>query len=250
MVFRAKNIVCLALLLLTLTACQSIFDRFENVGKAPKLAQIQDPTTEPNYRPITTPLPQAPLPKQNEPNSLWQQGARSFFRDGRATRVGDILRVKIKITDQAEFNNTTTNSRTSSDKTDATSFFGLQKKLSALPGSPIPSELVNTSGSNSSQGNVTARRKETVQTQVAAMVTQVLPNGNFVIDGKQEFLMNYDIREVSISGIVRPGDIDSSNTIDSTQVAEARITYGGRGQNIDSQQPRWGTQVIQAISPF
>ncbi|MEI7669402.1 MAG: flagellar basal body L-ring protein FlgH, partial [Pseudomonadota bacterium] len=150
----------------------------------------------------------------------------------------------------AEFDNTTTNTRSGSEKAASPTFLGLQKKLRGLPLSPDPSNLINTSGSSNLSGNITAKRKETVQTRVAAIVTQVLPNGNFVISGKQEFLMNYDIREVSVQGVVRPGDIDSSNTIDSTQIAEARITYGGRGQGMDAQTPRWGTQAIDAISPF
>ncbi|MEI6730119.1 MAG: flagellar basal body L-ring protein FlgH, partial [Pseudomonadota bacterium] len=140
--------------------------------------------------------------------------------------------------------------RSDSDNVAAPTFLGLEKKLKLLPGSPQAAALEKVTASNSNQGNVTAKRKETVQTQVAAIITQVLPNGNFVISGKQEFLMNYDIREVSIQGVVRPQDIDSANTVDSTQIAEARITYGGRGQNMDVQQKRWGSQAIDAISPF
>lgn len=234
------------------SGCATLFDKLDAVGKPPPLAKIKDPTADPNYKAMTWPLPESPQPPQAESNSLWQPGARAFFRDGRAARVGDILRVKINITDQAEFDNNTTSNRTTSEDVKAPSFFGLQNKLSALPlpAAPVASNLVSLSGSNNHQGNVTAKRKETVQTQVAAMIVQVLPNGNFVINGKQEFLMNYDIREVSIKGVVRPQDIDSANTIDSTQIAEARITYGGHGQNMDVQQRRWGSQVIDAISPF
>lgn len=235
---------------ITLAGCSSILDRLDNVGKAPPLEKVKDPTAGEDYKPLTWPLPEQPLPEKTQSNSLWQPSARAFFRDGRAARVGDILKVKINITDQAQFDNNTTSTRNSSEKAAAPVFLGLQKRLRELPLSPDPSNLANITGSNNYQGNVTAKRKETVQTQVAAMVVQVLPNGNFVISGKQEFLMNYDIREVSIQGVVRPQDVDSSNTIDSTQVAEARITYGGRGQNMDAQQRRWGSQIVEQLSPF
>lgn len=237
--------------LLGLSGCSAFFDRLEGIGKPPPLSQMKDPTAQPNYKAMTWPLPETPTPQQPQANSLWQPGARAFYRDGRAARVGDLLRVKINITDQAEFDNNTTNTRVTQDNVAAPSFFGLERKVPLTPVvTPNVANLAKVSGNSNHQGNVTAKRKETVQTQIAAMITQVLPNGNFVISGKQEFLMNYDIREVSIKGVVRPQDIDSSNTIDSTQVAEARITYGGRGQYMDSQQPRWGSQALDIISPF
>jgi flagellar L-ring protein precursor FlgH len=234
-----------------LSGCADTLSRLEGIGKAPPLAKVKDPTTEADYKPLTWPLPEAPVPTKTTANSLWQPGARTFFRDGRAARVGDLLRVKINITDQAEFDNNTTSTRTTQETLAAPNMFGLENKIGSLPIlTPNASNLLDINGGNSHEGNVTAKRKETVQTEVAAMVIQVLPNGNFVISGKQEFLMNYDIREVSIKGVVRPQDIGSDNTVDSTQVAEARITYGGRGQNMDAQQRRWGSQAVDIISPF
>lgn len=236
---------------LGLTGCSDFFDRLEGIGKPPVLSQVKDPTAQPDYKAMTWPLPENPTPVA-QANSLWQPGARAFYRDGRAARVGDLLRVKINITDQAEFDNNTTSTRVTAENVAAPSLFGLEKKLTTLPLPAVPNaaNLASVTGNSNHQGNVTAKRKETVQTEVAAMIVQVLPNGNFVISGKQEFLMNYDIREVSIKGVVRPQDIDSTNTIDSTQVAEARITYGGHGQNMDIQQSRWGSQALEAISPF
>jgi flagellar L-ring protein precursor FlgH len=234
-----------------LSGCASTLDKLEAIGKPPPLAKLKDPSTDADYKPLTWPLPEAPAPVKTASNSLWQPGARTFFRDGRASRVGDLLRVKINITDQAEFDNNTTSTRTTQETLAAPNIFGIEQRIpSAAVVTPNPASLLNINGGNTHEGNVTAKRKETVQTEVAAMVTQVLPNGNFVINGKQEFLMNYDIREVSIKGVVRPEDIGSDNTVDSTQVAEARITYGGRGQNMDTQQRRWGSQAVDVLSPF
>ena len=236
---------------LLVTGCSSTLDKLEGIGKPPPLAQVKDPSTAADFSPLTWPLPEAPLPTKTSANSLWQPGARTFFRDGRASRVGDLMRVKINITDQAEFDNNTTSTRTTQESVGIPSLYGLQNRLGGLGlSSSTLSNGVSINGGNTHDGNVTSKRKETVQTEVPAMVVQVLPNGNFVISGKQEFLMNYDIREVSIKGVVRPGDIGSDNTVDSTQVAEARIIYGGRGQNMDAQQRRWGSQAIDVLSPF
>lgn len=244
-----NNNKILAVLLFStlLNGCSSTLDKLDTIGKPPKLAEVANPTEKAQYQPMTWPLPESqPAPKQYA-NSLWQPGARAFFRDQRAARVGDILRVNIKIDDKAQLDNETENKRTSTDDLSAPNMFGIEKML---PKKMTASSLVNISGTNDNKGTGTVKRTETITTQVAALITQVLPNGNYVIDGKQEILVNYEIREVSVKGVIRPEDLKSDNTVDSTQIAEARITYGGHGQLSDVQQPRWGHQVLEQLSPF
>ncbi len=234
-----------------LSGCASTMDKIEQIGKPPALTAVTNPTEQATYEPVSWPLPEsAPAPKQYA-NSLWQPGARAFFRDQRAARVGDILRINIKIKDKAELDNESDRTRTGSDSISAPSVFGVQNKLfKMLPGTADPSNLatVNTSGNHKGTGAI--KREETIETQIAALVTQVLPNGNLAIDGSQEIRINNEIREIGVKGVVRPQDISSDNTVDSSQIAQARIIYGGRGQLSDVQQPRWGSQVIEAVSPF
>lgn len=246
-----KTIVIFLAASTALTGCASTMDKIEKIGKPPEMSAVVNPTEQAEYQPVTWPLPEtAPAPKQYA-NSLWQPGARAFFRDQRAARVGDILRVNIKIKDKAELDNESDRTRTGSDSIQAPAVFGVQNKLFKwLPGEANPAALasVNTAGSHKGTGAI--KREETIETQVAALITQVLPNGNFAIDGSQEIRINNEIREVAVKGVVRPQDISSDNTIDSSQIAQARIIYGGRGQISDVQQPRWGSQVIEAVSPF
>ncbi len=242
-------ITCLFVMMLT--GCASTLGRLEKVGQSPDMTKTENPQAKSDYKPISWPLP-APIPEVKQySNSLWQPGARAFFRDQRAARVGDILKVRVAINDIAQVNNQTQGRRDTEERINAPSFFGFESELDAiLPGSPDAANLSNIRGRTLNRGQGTIRRKEKITTEVPAVITQVLPNGNFVISGSQEIRINFEIREIGVSGIIRPEDIDSSNTISSTQVAEARIVYGGRGQLNDIQQPRWGSQVIDIISPF
>ncbi len=242
-------VLCLAAS--SLSGCTSTLDKLENVGKPPQMAAVANPTEAATYQPVSWPMPETQPPPKQYANSLWQPGSRAFFRDQRAARVGDILRVNIKIKDKAELDNETERKRDATDATSAPTVFGLENKIfKSLPGTAVPATLLDLAAKTNSKGTGGIKREEKIETQVAALITQVLPNGNFVIDGKQEIRVNNEIREVGVKGVVRPQDINSDNTIDSTQIAEARIIYGGRGQITDVQSPRWGNQVIETLAPF
>ena len=238
-----------ALLAVGLAGCSSTLDRLDGIGKGPKLASIEDPTAQPGYRPVQMPMP-APEPPAYAPNSLWSKGSRAFFKDQRAHRVGDIVTVQVVITDKAQIANTTKRSR---DETDSTSLGGvpgaaLDKIL--IPNGMSSSKLIANTTANSAEGAGTVNRSETLQTNVAALVTQILPNGNMVIEGRQEVRVNFELRELIVAGVVRPEDIGADNTVESAKIAEARISYGGRGHITDVQQPRYGTQFLDVVMPF
>lgn len=249
----SRSVVILMLASTALGGCERTLSKLDQVGEPPKMSAVVDPHAQADYKPMTWPMPENQPPSKQYANSLWQSGSRAFFRDQRAARVGDILRVNIQINDQAVVNNETEGKRQASDTATMANLFGLERKaLNLLPNNNggDPANMLSTTGNVNNKGTGSIRRKDQVQTQVAAIVTQVLPNGNLVIDGKQEIRVNFDVREVAIRGVVRPQDILADNTIDSTQIAEARIIYGGRGQLMEMQQPRWGSQVLEELSPF
>lgn len=236
-----------------LTGCAQTLDRLAQIGDRPALTKVENPQVKPDYKPLSWPLPDPEGNAQHTSNSLWQPGSRGFFRDQRAARVGDILRINVVVADQARVDNNNTASRTTSDTSSATALFGYEShlgKLAPFTGGTNPAALIGTSGNVNLSSTGRVDRRETVNTQVAALVTQVLPNGNLVIEGSQEILLNYEVREVSIKGVIRPEDITSNNTVDSSQIAQARIVYSGRGQLTNASQPRWGEQVIETLSPF
>ena len=185
-------------------------------------------------------------------NSLWAAGSRSFFKDQRASKIGDILTVQIAISDKAEVSNQTSRSRTAKESAGVNNLLGFEKTLGEklLPNGYTPETAIDMDSDTSTAGQGSVNRKEKVELTVAAVVTQVLPNGNLVIEGHQEVRVNFELRDLSVNGIVRPEDISATNEIKHTQIAEARISYGGRGQLTDVQQPRYGQQIVDILFPF
>lgn len=246
---KKLSIIALIAALPVLSACNTV-QRLSEIGEAPRLAPIENPTTQANYQPVTMPMPQANR-EYHEPNSLWRSGGRGFFRDQRASQVGDILTVIVNIDETAEFTNDTKRSRNNSETAALPAFGGLEGNLSnILPESVNPSSLVDGTTTSRSDGTGSTTREEELSMRIAALIIDVLPNGNLVIEGRQQVRVNYDLRELTISGIIRSEDIKSDNTITHDQIAEARISYGGRGQIMDVQQPRYGQQVFDALFPF
>jgi flagellar L-ring protein precursor FlgH len=228
-------------------SCSSI-DRIKAIGEQPPLSSLDNPTTKPGYKPVQMPMP-TPQPATYNPNSLWRNGSRAFFKDQRAHQVGDILTVKVNINDTAQFQNETQRSLTGTEDSGITNFIGA-KTIPNPARAVLPGRILTEDSNAATDGRGTINRQEALQTHVAAVVTQMLPNGNLVIEGKQEIRVNFEIRELIVAGIVRPEDIDSDNTIDLPKIAEARVAYGGRGQITDMQQPRYGQQVLDVILPF
>ena len=229
-----------------LSSCAAI-DRLKNLGQQPSLSAIENPTARPGYKPVQMPMPAA-QPASYNPNSLWRNGSRAFFKDQRAQQVGDILTVKVNFSDKADITNNTSRSRESKDDSGVDNFFGKNKL--PIMNTALPTRIFTADSNTSTDGKGSINRQEALTTNVAGVVTQVLPNGNLVIEGRQEIRVNFEIRELIVAGVVRPEDIESDNTIDSNKIAQARIAYGGRGQIMDVQQQRYGQQVMDVILPF
>ena len=230
-----------------LTGCAAI-DRIKQLGEPVALAPIDNPTAKPGYKPVQMPMP-TPQPASYNPNSLWRNGSRAFFNDQRAHIVGDILTVKVNINDTAQFQDQTQLSRTSTEDTEITNFIGANTIGNAAK-AVLPGSVLTASGNSQMNGQGNINRNDQLLTNVAAVVTQLLPNGNMVIEGKQEVRLNTEVRELIVAGVVRPEDIQSDNTIELPKIAEARLAYGGRGTLTNIQTERWGQQVVDVALPF
>jgi flagellar L-ring protein precursor FlgH len=243
---RLKTMLMLSVAAIALGGCSSI-DRLKLIGEQPPLSAIENPTAQAGYKPVQMPM-HAVQAATESPKSLWRNGSRAFFKDQRAHQVGDILTVKVNFTDKAAIANETQRSRANTEDSGISNFFG--KSKIPIMNSPVGSRIFTADSAASSDGKGSVDRKEALSTNVAGVVTQVLPNGNLVLEGKQEIRVNFEVRELIVAGVVRPEDIESDNTIDSTKIAQARISYGGRGQITDVQQPRYGQQVLDVLLPF
>jgi flagellar L-ring protein precursor FlgH len=247
---RLTTATTLVVATVAISACNTL-ERLSEVGSGPEISEIQNPAQKADYRPVSMPMP-APEVAYNNANSLWRPGSRAFFKDQRASTVGDILTVIVDIqSEKAELDNKTTSSRDGAEAVGVPALAGLEASINnVLPNSVDASSLASIDSSSSTSGSGTISREESINISLAAVVLQVLPNGNLVIAGRQEVRVNYELRELTVTGVIRPQDIGSDNTIDWDKIAEARISYGGRGTISNVQQPRYGQQIFDIIFPF
>ena len=229
--------------LMGLSACVS-----PNEQRNPRISDMDlSAASMPEAQTISVPMPEPVpyvAPKRAEAASLWRTGSNGFFGDHRAARVGDILTVVIEINDEADLANASNRSRTSGNKATADALIGINDDELPAGG------LVDLSAESSSRGNGTISRKEQIKLRVAATIIRTLANGNLVVAGRQEVKVNNELRELRVAGIIRPVDIEMNNSIPYDRIAEARITYGGRGQLSRVQQPRYGEDVLDVVLPY
>jgi flagellar L-ring protein FlgH len=245
-----RRLLPVALAAALLGGCNAV-QRISEIGAEPALSTIQNPVAQRDYQPVALPMPR-PESMEYQANSLWRPGSRAFFKDQRANRVGDILTVAIDLADEANITNESTRSRSNSENADLTNFLGYEGRALAqiLPEGVSPENLLNFGSETSNAGRGAVNREESIKLTIAAIITQVLPNGNLVLRGTQEVRVNFETRVLTITGVIRPEDISASNRVNHTQIAEARISYGGRGQITDVQQPRYGQQLFDVVFPF
>jgi len=244
--------ISLATLLSTtmLAGCGNMIDRVAGIGKEPSMDPIENPQKDPNYQPVSLPMP-SPSADIRQPNSLWRQGSRAFFKDQRAAKIGDILTVVIEIDDEAKLDNKTDQTRDGSNSAGLDNLLGYETMLKDIfPDGIDAGNLVNSDSKSTTAGSGTVDRSEAIKLRVAAVVTQVLPNGNLVLQGSQQVRVNYELRQLTVGGVIRPEDISNVNEINYDKIAEARIAYGGKGTLSDMQQPRFGQQVYDIFFPF
>jgi flagellar L-ring protein precursor FlgH len=240
--------VVLALVLL-LPGCGAL-TRLSEIGRPPAMTPSSDPTADPAYRPISMPMPRLQTAPA-EANSLWRAGSRAFFKDQRAANVGDIVTILVNITDAADFKNQSNEARTGQESLGLPNLLGFEAALPRMLAKALNvNQLVSANSAGTATGTGAIKRNETVTLRLAGVITQALPNGNLAVAARQEVRVNNELRELQVSGVLRPQDIGSDNTVRHDRLAEARIAYGGRGQISDVQQPRYGQQLLDVLLPF
>ncbi len=182
--------------------------------------------------------------------SLWPGSRESIFRDQRAKKVGDVLTVNILIDDKADLANKSRRSKGSKNKTGVGADFGLSGSMITTPKKLNGSGKTDTDSNSKFDGSGSIVRSEKIKLSIAAVIVQILPSGNYVISGSQEVRVNYEMRVLRIGGIVRPQDVSQTNSVSYEKIAEARISYGGRGRSMEVQQPSWGQQIVDLLNPF
>lgn len=248
---KFNSVYCLAFLL-AVPACGG---RLNDIGVEPTFTQVGHSQgfmtgVDPKHSSVAVPKPSATRPSYAD-GSLWNSGPSSLFGDRRARSLGDIMTIVIEISDEASINNSSNRARSGSEDLSVPNLLGIPQILNkSLPDGADLNSAVGLSSSSSSSGNGSVSRNEEITLRVAATVVDVLPNGHMVVQGNQEVRVNFELRDLQVAGIVRPEDISRRNEITYDKIAGARISYGGRGQISDVQQPRAGQQLVDSILPF
>ncbi len=251
-----KNIhavLAFASILITLEGCST--GRLDYLTSAPSMSPTGAPRNQlPPAAAERLALAHSAKPQPTTPasaGSLWHNGPTSLFGDRRARTLGDILTVVIEINEKAELKNRTKRTRDATEGLSVPNFFGLAGLASeVLPNNATLDPAIDATSSSTNNGIGSIRREEKITLQVAATVAQVLPNGHMFISGNQEVRVNHELRELQVTGIIRPEDISRRNTITYEKIADARIIYGGRGVISDIQQPRYGQKILDAVLPY
>jgi len=238
--------VLICLIALPLLACEPLSE----VGRAPAF-------TAPEESFEHAALYRVPLPEEirsggpGDRASIWSAGQRSLLGDRRASKQGDILTVVIEIDDSAQISNSTARGRNGTTSMPGPSLFGIPEAIDRrLPGGINLAAGANVQGTSEFSGNGSVSRNEQLQLRVASTVVERLPNGVLRIEGRQEVRVNHELRELLVTGFVRSEDISRGNEIGYDKIANARISYGGRGIISSVQQPRYGQQILEIVSPF
>ena len=227
------------------------YDAARRAMGPPQFTPVSSPAPLTGGQQQSMPQPNFPHAEAGAPGSLWRAGSRSFFNDQRASRIGDILTVNIEISDKAELSNSSDRQRESSTSVGLSNFFGLEQSLGQLFNNAFdPQNMIGAQADSDHRGSGAINREEKIELTIAAVIVDRLPNGNLVIAGRQEVRINGELRELTVSGLIRPEDVTADNRINHTQIAEARISYGGRGSISAVQRPQWGQRVGDAIAPW
>ncbi|MDO8885264.1 MAG: flagellar basal body L-ring protein FlgH [Pseudotabrizicola sp.] len=232
--------------LLFLTGCSSL----NQVGKAPEFSALEG--SYQHHAMYSNTLPnQADPTGASDASSLWTAGGASLLGDRRAGKRGDILTVVIEIDDRAEISNSSGRSRSGNQSMGMPQLMGLPQRINrVLPEGATMAEAVSTNSSSTFSGDGSVSRKEKLTLRVAATIVEELPNGVLRIEGQQEVRVNFEMRELIVTGYVRPTDVSRTNEVTYDKIAGARISYGGRGQITEVQQPRYGQQITDILLPF
>lgn len=188
-------------------------------------------------------------PMDYSSGSIWQAASRSVTEDFKAFRRGDIITIVISETASASKKASTDTGRSSTINAGMPNFLGLEK-AGILKNNMDLSKLINANVDSKFSGSGSTSRQENLTATISAKVIDVLANGNLLIEGRRNIKVNNEDQEIVLTGTVRTRDISTDNTVNSIYVADAKISYAGRGIISDRQSPGWLMNIVDKIWPF